>query len=189
MKTNSALIILAAIMLFCYACNKNGLPVITKTQTKTQIKTLDTTFTTSPITASIIGKWYVNKQRLQTSDANMGTITDTTYSVFNTNSYYQFNADSTATFTQGTIFFTSEAIEVNGTSMDTSRLVFTYHTNGSTLTIKDKDIIPVSSDTNTGPYPLIITQLDANTLALHGINTDISGKLKWVLDISLTRGQ
>jgi hypothetical protein len=185
MKTNYTLIIISGVMLFCYACTKNGVPVANKS------KTLDTAFTTIPITASIIGKWYVNKQRVQVLTASTGAITDTTYSgtTFNTDFYYQFNSDSTATFTQGTIFFTSSAITVNGSIQTITRLIFIYNVTGSILTVKYKFYFPMASNTNPGPYPLTIVQLNANTLVLHGINSTANGSLKTVLDIYLTRGQ
>jgi len=191
MKTKYALIIISGVMLFCYACTKtrNVVPVVIKS--KSTSKTLDTAFTTTPITGSIIGKWYVNKERLQVLTTSTGAITDTTYTgnTFNADSYYQFNSDSTATFTQGTIFFTSAATLVDGSNQTTTRLAFFYNVTGSILTIKDKDEIPVSSDTFQGPYPLTIVQLDANTLGLHGVTSDVSGSRKTVLDVSLTRAQ
>ena len=195
MKTNHALIIISGVIMFFYACTKTGLPVANKSTSKStstsKSKTLDTAFTVAPITASIIGKWYVNKQRVQELTTSTGVVTDTTYSggTFNTNSYYQFDSDSTATFTQGTIFFTSSATLVDGSSQTVTRVIFLYNVTGSILTLKYKYGLPLSSNTNGGPYPLTIIQLDANTLVLHGINSTVNGSSKTVLDVYLTRAQ
>src|ERR1700739_825818 len=99
MKKNYTLMIIWGIMLLCFSCTKtkNSIPVVVK---KTQSTSLDTTVTTTtPSTASIIGKWYENKERVQVLTASTGAITDTTYSgtTVDANSYYQFNSDSTAT--------------------------------------------------------------------------------------------
>ncbi|MGZ4030518.1 MAG: hypothetical protein ACXVP6_16600 [Bacteroidia bacterium] len=191
MKTKYALIIISGVMLFCYACTKtkNVVPVVIKS--KSTSKTLDTTFTTTPVTASIIGKWYINKARLQVLTTSTGAVTDTTYtgSAFNADSYYQFNSDSTATFSQNASFFTSEVIQINGTQQIATRLIFLYNVTGSILTVSYKYGLPWPSAYNSGPYSLDIVQLDANTLVLHGINSDLNGSSKAVLDVSLTRAQ
>lgn len=178
--------IISVIMLLCFSCTKtkNSIPVVVK---KTKSTSLDTTFTTTPSTASIIGKWYVNKERVQVLTASTGAITDTTYSgtTFDANSYYQFNSDSTATFTQGTIFFTS-SFNTNGAI---TRMIFLYHVAGSQLTLGYKYAFPEPLNVNGGPFPLTITQLDATTLALHGTNSTLDGSMKTVLDAYLIRGQ
>jgi|GEM_PF-4401528 len=191
MKTKYALIIISGVMLFCYACTKtrNVVPVVIKS--KSTSKTLDTAFTTTPITGSIIGKWHVNKERLQVLTTSTGAITDTTYtgSTFNADSYYQFNSDSTATFSQNASFFTSEVIQINGSQQTATRLIFLYNVAGSILTVSYKYGLPWPSNYNSGPYPLTIIQLDTNTLVLHGVISTMNGSSKAVLDVYLTRAQ
>jgi len=186
MKIKNLLIITLGLTLFCCACTKNS--QLAPVKAKPVETALDTAFTTGSITASIIGKWYVNKERRQILKTKTGIITDTTYnaSFFTSGDFYEFNSDSTATFTQGTTFFSASVTQVSGSTKTVYRTLFTYKVSGPTLTIAYKYGISLPSSANPGPYPETIVQLDANNLVIHGVMVD--GTQKIVLDVYLTKG-
>src|ERR1700733_7524181 len=75
MKATYSLITIATLTLCLFACKKNNTP-----------------------NASIVGKWYVNKEEIKEVTGGVSKVLDTTYSgnAFTTADYFQFNSDGTA---------------------------------------------------------------------------------------------
>lgn len=175
MKINCPILLLFCVAIFCLGCKKDQQPISPQNADTVAVETkLDTTITLMPITASIIGKWKIQKQRVQTLTDSTGKITDVTKTTAatDTTSYYQFNADSTAIFITYTFFASTYTLQDGATVISANKpFIFLYKILNSTLSIGYKYGIPLPLNANPGPYEETIVQLNSTTLVLHAKST------------------
>jgi len=170
MKAVYALIIVAALIVCLFACNKGG----------NDINPND-----------IVGKWYENKLKIKQQTIGTGAIADTTYlsSNFTAGDYFQFNNDATAVISNdGTIF------SVNGASIADhlpagGQLYFrSYSVKGSVLTLQVGFIPTCLNCSQPGPFTETILLLDAANLVIQAppdtVNNNITTTITYY-----TKGQ
>ena len=149
MKTKLLLIVIAGLQLCLFSCKKD---------------------LSAGYSASIVGKWYVNKEEITGEYGGLNQKLDTIYNggSFNTNDYFQFNSDGTASVSSSGDF------EVNGKAVSTDGSgnvingtnQFTYTISGSALTLTSTFLHPTPNSTNTWPVIETIELLDAKNLVL-----------------------
>jgi hypothetical protein len=170
MKVKYSLLVIIGLMPCLYTCNKD---------------------TSGSIQGSIVGKWYVNKEEIKEITGGISKVLDTTYTgtAFNTNDYFQFNSDGTASLSSSGDFeiygkttgTDGSGNPINGTNM------FDYHISGSILSLTSTFLHPTTCCGAIVPVTDTILHLDANTLILRS-STGSNSLPEITTDTYYTRG-
>lgn len=147
MKAIYSLTFMAGLILCLFACKKDN-----------------------TLNASIVGKWYVNKEEIKEVTGGVSKVLDTTYSgnAFTTADYFQFNSDGTASLsTSGDFEVYGKATATDGAgNIIDGKDAFTYSVSGSLLTLTSTFFHPTPNSVVSAPATDTIVLLDANNLIL-----------------------
>jgi hypothetical protein len=148
MKAAHALIIVAALTVCLFACNK-GVSDINPND--------------------IVGKWYENKLNIKQQTIGTGAVADTTYlsNNFTAGDYFQFNSDATAVISNdGTIFNVNGKSIANGSPTGGQLYFRSYSVKGPVLTLQIGFIPTCLNCSQPGPSTETILLLDAANLVI-----------------------